>query len=278
MTPSMLGLDISKCVVTIAVLIGTNCSAQNRQTNAIDSLIAKGTLRTTVRSFYIKPLVEQYQSLVSLEGSGFEKPQGDLLHKRGFGIRVGYQWGPYELETGLSVIRPAAGYRYIVDGSYGHSTQVRSTDYHQFPLVFRYRIWQPTKRLSLHVGAGVAYNVDLDKFILAPEDHPEEGLLDANGNKIVLARFSRRYDKVKAFFSGEVNVSARYQFLSRFSANLELKRLFSATNIVRLTATQETFNPPSLKNVEARGGANSYNLNLGIAYQLGFRNRYDLNK
>ncbi|GAB2551523.1 hypothetical protein GCM10027085_48490 [Spirosoma aerophilum] len=239
-------------------------------------MLADGAIRKQTQSFYIKPIFEQYQSLVSVQGDGFSAPQSDLARKRDWGIRIGYQWGPYELETGVSFIRPLAGYRYLVPGSFGYSTQTISTDYHQFPLVFRYRFWQPAKQLSLHAGAGAAYNVNLDRSIRPPGDRFEEGTVDADGNKVILARFSRQYDQIKSFFSAEVNASARWTFSSRFSASLEFKRLISANNVINLTATQETFNPPALKTVQAHGGANSYNVNLGIKYQFGFRNRYSL--
>ncbi len=267
----------ASCILFLATFICTNIFAQNQQIRVIDSLLAKGMIRSTVQSFYIKPLVEQYNSLVSVEGTGFSAPQGDLLRKRGFGIRLGYRWRHYELETGLSTIRPAAGIRYLLNyPGFGHITRVRSTDFQQIPIVFRYRFWQPTKHLSLRVGAGIAYNTDLNKMSLAPTSTNEDGTLDANGNKIVLARFRSQYDKVKSFFSGEVNVSAQYQLSTRFSASLEAKRLISAMEIVSYNATQETFNPPAFNKVESRGGANSYSVNLGMAYQFGFRNRYHL--
>ena len=276
MTSSRLSLYVLKSEIVVASFMGDNCSAQNWQTDTIDSLIAKGNLQSTVQAFYIRPIIEQYQSIVSVEGTGFSAPQNDLLRKRGFGIRLGYQWGQHELETGISVIRPAAGYSYMVNGSYGQSTQVRSTDYHQFPLIYRYLIWQLTKHISLHVGAGLAYNVNIDKSILDLEDHPEEGIIDADGNRIILARFSRRYDQAKSFVSGEINITSRWSFLSNLSANLEIKRLISSNNIVNLIATQETFNPSNYKNVEAHGGANSYSINLEIVYQFRFNKHYKL--
>ncbi len=264
-------------IFTLIVLVHPNSYGQNRQTN-IDSLLAKGTIRNTVQSFYIKPIVEQYNSLVEVDGTGFSAPKGDMLRKRGFGIRLGYRWGHYELETGLSTIRPAAGIRYLLNYSgFGHITRVRSTDFQQIPIVFRYRFWQPTKQLSLRIGAGVAYNIDLNKMSLAPTSVNEDGTLDAKGNKIILAQFKSQYDKVKSFFSGEVNVSAQYKLSNRFCASLEAKRLISAMGIVSYNATQETFNPAAFNEVESRGGANSYNVNLGIAYQFGFNNRYHLN-
>ena len=262
----------------IALLVTTIVFAQKQQIGAIDSLLAGGMIRSNVQSFYIKPIVEQYQSLVSVEGAGFSSPNGDLLRKRGLGIRLGYRWKRYELETGLSTIRPAAGYRYLLNHpGFGHITRVRSTDFQQIPLVFRYRFWQPIKRLSLKIGIGFAYNIDLNRASLAATDNSQIGTNDANGNAIVLERVKSRYDKEKSFFSGEINASAHYQFSTHFSASLEFKRLFSETGVVRLSATQETFNPSVFRNVDARGGANGYGINFGVTYRFGFRNRYQLN-
>ncbi len=261
--------------MSVTALITTNVFAQNSPSMVRDSLLANGTIRSTVQFFYIKPIAEQYQPLVSVEGSGFSAPEGDLVRKRGLGIRFGYRWGAFEIETGLSTIQPAAGYRYMLNGR-GYSTRVRSTDYQQIPVIIRYRFWQPTKRLSLRIGAGAAYNVDRNKLSLASEDHFEEGTLDANGNKVILAKFTGRYDKVKSFFSGEVSLSAHYQFATRLSVSVEGKRLFGSMGEVRFTSIRETFNPPAIQRVDARGGASSYNINVGIAYQFGFRYRYDL--
>ena len=260
----------------ISAFFCANVFAQTRQTMEIDSLLVQGKIRSTVRSFYVKPIFEQYHSLVSVEGDGFLAPHGDLVRKRGFGIRVGYRWGRYEVETGLSTIQPMAGYRYILNyPGFGYSTRTRSTDFQQIPFVFRYRLWQATRRLSLRIGAGVAYNVDLNKISLVSQVSGQEGTRDVNGKEIVLARYVSRYDQEKSFISGEVNASAHYQFSRRFSASFEFKRLFSKTGVVRMMATQETFNPPAIKNVVSKGGANSYNVNIGVAYQFGFRNRYD---
>ncbi len=254
----------------------TDAFAQKSYRDVTDSLLAQGVIKKTVRSFYIKPVFEQYQSLVSVEGDGFTRPTGDLVRKRGFGVRIGYQWKAFEVETGISNIRPAAGYRYMLGGSTGHTTRVRSTDFYHVPVGFRFRFWQPTKKLSFRVGAGAAYNMDLDKLKLAPEDNLEEGTLDANGNKVILARTKSWYEQRKSFFSAELNLSTQYRFSSHFSANIEVRRLFSSMDVVRLKSTQQTFNPPVFRNVEARGGANSLSINIGLSYQFGSNNRYNI--
>lgn len=250
--------------------------AQKTPTAIRDSLLAQGVIKKTVRSLYIKPLMEQYQGIVSVEGEGFVRPRGDMLRKRGIGLRLGYQWGPYELETGLSIIRPGAGYRYWTKGDFGYSTQVRSTDFHHFPLVLRYRIWPISSKLSIRTGVGIAYNTDLNKLDFPPDGILKEGLIDANGNLVLLSRFTRHYAKIKSFLSGEVNASVQYTFLKRVNATLEVKRLFSRRDVVQLSAVQETFNPPMSQNVNAYGSANSYSVNLGLSYQFGFTNRYTI--
>lgn len=262
----------------VSFMAGTSLDAfaQKTPTAIRDSLLAQGVIKKTVRSFYIKPLFEQYQGIVSVEGEGFVRPQGDHLRKRGIGLRLGYQWGPYELETGLSIIRPAAGYRYWTKGDFGFSTHARSTDFHHFPLIFRYRIWPISNKLSLRVGVGIAYNTDLNKLSLAPNDIINEGLIDANDKLVLLARFRRQYTKTKSFLSGEVNTSIQYTFSRRFNANLEVRRLFSRRDVVQLQAVQETFNPSMSQHVNSYGSANSYSVNVGLSYQFGFTNRYTI--
>ena len=76
---------------TLLLLVNASSFAQNQQIRAIDSLLAKGIIRSQVQSFYIKPIVEQYNSLVEVEGAGFIVPHGDILRKRGIGIRLGYR-------------------------------------------------------------------------------------------------------------------------------------------------------------------------------------------
>lgn len=261
----------------IVTLTSINTFAQRPYSYSVDSLLTNGVIKNTVQSFYIKPILEQYQSLISVEGDGFTAPKGDLVRKRGFGLRIGYQWKAFELETGISTVRPGAGYRYMISGFTGYTTRVRSTDFYHIPVVFRYQFWQPTQKLSFRVGAGMAYNIDLDKLKLAPDDNSEEFTLDANGNQVTLARTKSRYEQKKSFFSAELNLSTQYRFNSHFSISLEARRLFSPMDVVRITATQETFNPTISRSVEARGGANSLNVNIGLAYRFGFRNRYQLN-
>lgn len=259
----------------ISLLINSGAYAQSWQSESVDSLMDKGVIQSTIQYFYIKPLFEQYQSIVSLQGSGFEKPKGDLVRKRGFGIRIGYQRGAYELETGLSMIRPVAGFRYTLTGS-GYTTRTASTDFYHIPLVFRYRLWKPVNTLSFHVGVGGAYNVDLDKVKLAPDINVEETTLDANGNRIVLTSIKGRYDQQRSFFSGEVNASIRYRLASRFNASLEVRRLIGATNVVRFRAIQQLFNPTVTREVDSGGGANSYAVNVGISYIISIRKQYHL--
>lgn len=265
------------CLLWFIGFSSTNASAQKTYRDVTDSLLAQGTIKKSTQSFYVKPIFEQYRSLVTTKGDGFTTPLGDLVRTRSFGIRIGYNWGKFELETGLSNIRPAAGYRYILAGSTGYSTRTMSTDFYHLPVTFRYKFWQPTKGLSLWIGAGVAYNVNLDKLSLASGGTSEEFTQDANGNRIVLARTRDQYDQRKSFLSEELNLSAQYRLSSHFGINLEARRLFGPMDAVRSTSSQETFNPPAIRTVESRGGANSFSINLGLQYKFGFNNRYKLN-
>ncbi len=253
-----------------------DCLAQKTYADLTDSLLAQGIIKKTAQSFYVKPIFEQYRSLVTTEGNGFNSPNGDLVRKRGFGIRIGYDWKNFELETGISSIRPATGYRYLLPGSTGYSTRTISTDFYHLPIIFRYRFWQPTNKLSLRIGAGVAYNVDLNTVSLAIGGISEESTQDASGNRVILARTRSQYEKKKSFFSEEVNLSAQYQFSRHFSASLEARRIFGPMDALRLTATQELFNPSSIRTVESSGGTNSFSINVGLSYQLSFKNRYQL--
>lgn len=265
-----------KLVLFVLMFIGSNCLGQDQEPDAFRKLPKNIALISKSQSFYIKPIIEQYQSAVTVEGDGFSKPLGDLLRKRGFGVRLGYQWGLYELETGVSAIRPGAGYRYRVKGDIGTATQVRSTDYYQVPVVVRYRLWQIRNCLSLRAGVGVAYNIDIDKLSLAPNEIIQEGIIDVNQKPILLSRFTRTYTNVKSFFSGEVNASIQYKFLKRFNVTFEVRRLLSRKDVVQISAVQETFDPPTVRNVKAYGSVNSYNFNLGLAYQFMFLNRYSI--
>lgn len=276
MISPLVSRKLHRYLLVISLLISSGTYAQNWQTGSIDSLVEKGALRSAVQSFYVKPVFEQYQNIVSIKGNEFEAPKGDLVRKRGFGIRVGYKWERFELETGLSMIRPVVGFRYTLTGS-GYTTRTAGTDFYHAPVVFRYHFWKPTKNLSFRVGVGIAYNFDLDKLKLASDINAEQSTFDANGNRVVLTVFKGRYEQQKSFFSGEVNASVRYNLTSRFSASLEARRLISATNIVRFSGTQQLFNPSVFRDVDARGGANGYAINFGVAYRFGFRNQYHLN-
>lgn len=256
------------------IIISTHSFAQKSYKDIRDSLIAEGIIKETSQSFYVKPIFEQYQSIVSIQGSGFSKPNADFVRKRGFGIRVGYQQRSYEIETGLSMIRPIAGFRYASE--YGYTTRGGSTDFYHVPLVFRYRVWVPIKHLSLYVGIGAAYNFDLDKVKFPPELREVETKLDANGNQTIFAITKSRYDQEESFFSGEVNISGRYRISSHFSAGLEVRRLISRNDIVRLRATEQSFAPPMIREFASSGGANSYSINFGIAYKFGATSRYRL--
>ena len=266
-------------LLTLLGSSGVDCLAQKNFTDFTDSLLAQGTLKKTVQSFYVKPILEQYQSLITVEGEGFSVPTADLARKRGYGIRLGYQWSAFEIETGLSTVMPYAGYGYRQTGLYGAVATItisRSTDFYHLPLIVRYRLWQLGRKLSFRVGAGVAYNVDLAKLKLAPIDNLEQFSIDGSGNKVILSRIKSQYEQQTSFFSAELNLSTRYQFSRHVYAMLEVRRLFGPANAVRISATQEQFNPPSVRTVEAHGGTNSLGFNLGLAYQFGFRNNYRL--
>lgn len=215
--------------------------------------------------------------MVITQGEGFTAPLGDLVRTSSFGIRIGYKWNVFELETGLSTLRPFAGYRYQLTGSTGYTTVTRSTDFYHLPVIFRYQLWQPIKKLSLRIGAGVAYNIDLNKFPLAPTGVSQEFTQDANANRIILARTQSQYEQQKSFYSRELNLSAQYHLFAHFSTTLDIRRLFGPMDVVRYTATQQTFNPPAFRTVESRGEANSLSINLSLMYQFGFTNRYRLN-
>ena len=90
-------------LLSLVEIVAGNCPdtfAQKTSRAVADGLLAQGVIKKTVRSFYIKPLIEEYQGIASVEGTGFSKPFGDHLRKRGIGLRLGCKWAPYELETG----------------------------------------------------------------------------------------------------------------------------------------------------------------------------------
>ena len=196
---------------SLIAIKGVDCLAQKNYENFADSLLAQGAILKSTQSFYIRPIIEQYYSLVVTKGDGFSPLQGDLIRKRGLGIRIGYQWKEFEVETGLSTIRPVAGYGFTQNGPYGgYSSLSRSIDFYHLPFIFRYRIWQPSKKLSFRVGTGVAYNVDLDKLKLSPTNSLVSYAVDTNGDRVILSQTKSQFDQQKSFFSAELNLTTQY--------------------------------------------------------------------
>lgn len=262
---------------TLHLLSAPPVQAQYKLSESIDGLIARENLQSSVRSYYLRPLLEIQQGSTQVQGDGrFSEPKGSLMRQFTVGVRLGYRSGPLEIETGLSSVRVGAGYQFRPEYNGGLNSRIRSNSYTQIPLNARYRFWQPTQRLSFRVGAGVGYNVDLNQVSLAPSSIQQEYVYGANGGSTIVAQVSSTFSRSSSFLSGEINLSAYYQLSKRFSVIVEGKRLFSSGSIVRLESTREVYNPAEMQRFNAIGGANGFNLNFGMSYQFGFRNHYQL--
>ncbi len=261
-------------------LFGITCvHAQPGRTSFIDSLIARENLQSSVQSYYIRPLVEFQEGTTEVQGDErFSEPRTNLMRKISLGIRFGYRSGPFEIETGLSSVRVGAGYQFIPEYDAGLNSRVRSTDYTQIPLVVRYRFWQPSQRLSLRAGAGVAYNFDRNRFPLSSSSTQQEYSYKADGSSTLAAQISSNYVRKTTFWSGEINLSAYYQLSKRFNVIIEGKRLFSSNAIATLDNVRELYSTASSQRFSASGGIYRYNINLGVSYQFGFKSRYRLRK
>lgn len=196
------------------------------------------------------------------------------MRKVSVGIRVGYRSGPFEIETGLSSIRVGVGYQFTPEYGYGLISRVRSTDYTQIPLVIRYRFWQPTRRLSFRAGVGVAYNFDRNRFALAPSSTQQEYSFDAGGSPTLVGQISSNYIRPTKFWSGEINLSANYHLSKRFNVTVEGKGLISSNTVATFNNVREVYNPATIQRFSSTGGIYRYNVNLGVSYQFGFKNRY----
>lgn len=264
-------------LIALWLLLGVHVQAQPVRIHSIDSLVALENLQTSVQSYYFRPLLELQQGTTEVQGDEqFSKPRTNLMRKVSLGIRFGYRSGPLEIETGLSSVRVGVGYQFTPEYNAGLNSRVRSTDYTQIPLVIRYRFWQPSQRLSFRAGAGVAYNSDWNRFPLAPSSTQQEYSYEPNGNSTLVAQISSNYVRKTTFWSGEINLSAYYQLSKRFNVVVEGKRSLSSNTVATFDNIREVYNPASTQRFNASGGIYRYNVNLGVSYQFGFKNRYRL--
>lgn len=266
-------------ILLLDSILFASAQAQIIRPNAVDSIIARENLINTVQSFYLRPLFEIQQGTTNVQGDKrFNEPNPNSMRQIGFGIRIGYRSGPLEVETGLSSVWAGAGYRFWPEYDPGWNTHIRSTSYVQILLTVRYRFWQPTPKLSLRAGIGIAFNFDTNKFSLGSSSTLKEYVYSADGNPTLAATVFSKYHKELKFWSGEVNLSAYYQLSKRFGILVEGKRLISSNSIVTLNNTREVYNPSDTQKFNANGGINGYSFNAGISYQFGFRNRYRLSE
>jgi hypothetical protein len=262
-------------LMAFCLLLSIYVQAQPIRTNSIDSLIARENLQSSVQSYYLRPLVEIQQGSAKVQGDErFTEPRNSLMRKVSLGVRIGFRSESLEIETGLSSIRVGAGYQFTPEYDTGLNSRVRSTDYTQVPLTVRYRFWQPTQRLALRAGVGLAYNFDRNRFPLAPTSTQQEYSFSTNGTSTLAARTSSNYVRKSKFWSGEINLSAYYQLLKRFNVVIEGKRLISSNTIATFNNVREVYTPTSIQRFTASGGIYRYNINLGVSYQFGFRSRY----
>ncbi|WP_139361618.1 PorT family protein [Spirosoma sp. 209] len=262
-------------LIALCLLSSINVQAQSARTNSIDSLIARENLQSSVRSYYIRPLLEFQQGNTEVQGDAkFTEPRTSLMRKVSLGIRVGYRSERLEVETGLSSIRVGTGYQFTPEYGYGLNSRVRSTDYTQVPLTIRYRFWQPAQRFSLRAGIGIAYNFDANRLPLSASSFQDEYSYTVDGSPTLAGRISSNYIRKTKFWSGEINLSAYYQLSRRFNATVEAKRLISSNAIATFDNVREVYNPASTQRFNSTGGIYRYNVNLGVSYQFGFQNRY----
>lgn len=253
--------------------------AQLVPANSVDSLIMRENLLRTVQSYYLRPLLEIQQGATNVQGNErFSEVRADMLRQASLGIRIGYRSGSFEAETGISSVRVGAGYKFIPEYDAGLRSRVRSTGYTQIPFIVRFSFWRPTERFSLRAGVGLAFNFDANKRSLGSSSTLVEYIYSANGNPTEAAKTVSKYTREPKFWSGEISLSTYHQLSKRFSITVEGKRLIGSNNIVTLSNVREVYKPADIQQFIATGGANAYNLNLGISYQFGFRNYYRLNE
>ncbi|GAB3284726.1 hypothetical protein GCM10027347_61780 [Larkinella harenae] len=84
---------------------------------------------------------------------------------------------------------------------------------------------------------------------------------------------TQQLDHTKSFIMGITGMGLHWQLTRRLNLNLDVRRLFSQNDLVRANAQVSPPGENKKYTVKTQGGANGFNLQLGIQYQFIIRKR-----
>jgi hypothetical protein len=266
-------------LTTLGFLYFTAVLTANAQYYQKDSLSTK---LVPVRSYsYIKPVLGLIQSHCTIQGDKLFKtlPGADQLSTQ-FGLAVGYRNDRLEIESGLFNMPVVAGYhfpeipynpRYSISGL----KTVQRITYTRVPLLFRYSVWRPSRRLEVQAVAGAAFNFELSKISLGQIMTSDGYAIFPDGTKQGV-RTREESSHVKSFLTGEVGVGLHYQLGRRFAVHGQFSRVLSKKALLTKEVQVAPYNDPDTYQALATGSANGFSGSIGISYQFKLRERYRL--
>ena len=221
------------------------------------------------RAYYVKPVIGWFHQKIAIIGDAqFKMPYSGPTYKPPYGILIGYRHQNLEVETGLYRIPVYTGFFFpsLVDnGSFLGVGETVSTSYGHVPLLIRYNRAFLHRKFLIGIHTGIAFNRRDTSFDLGRRSVSIFGTTDKNGNEIIIKIVNDNHYKT-IFFSGEVGLTGLWQLHKRLGVSLEVRQLFSASDVARLSSTVEQNSSPTIFKVLATGGANGQSVLLGASY------------
>lgn len=260
----------------LSMLLCSPALTQSELPNSLKAIYAPVT-----SYYYVKPVAGLFRNASHYRGdSRFGQTYADNLRNFKYGLTIDYHINRLEIETGLLTLPVATGYFFELNTlnsggpghGYGHSTKIT---YNQVPILARFTLWQPTKRLDIRATAGIGINWESGGLTLGSNSITELTIETQDGIKR-MTRITTKGDHLKSFRTGTVGLGLHYRFSRHFTAGLEVKRLFSRKDLLWIDAQIEPHGETQKYTVRTEGGVNGFNLHAGLQYQFGFSKKYRL--
>ena len=221
------------------------------------------------RAYYVKPVIGWFGQKRTISGDAqFQKLNDGPTFNPPYGLLLGYRQQAIEVETGLLRLPVYAGFFFpsLVHTDAFLGISIRNTTYYRhIPLKVRYNRAFRHRKFQIGLVTGIAYNWRDTSFEFGNPVITIAGVLDKNGVDINVKSVTYTYYKT-IFFSGEVGLTGLWQLHKRLGVSLEVRQLFSASDVARLSSTVEQNSSPTIFKVLATGGANGQSVLLGASY------------
>jgi hypothetical protein len=221
-------------------------------------------------TYYIKPEITFWPSKSDVQATSNQFSTYGSYLTMIYGFLGGYQSKHVSVESGLRFFSIKTGFSMALTGNdFIFHKASNNSQFVQVPVAIKLSIWQPSSKSVIYGLACVAYTINLDNNgVITPAIFTVRPSTISPSGQVITYNVARTFQSMQNFISGELGIGFRWWIYRRTGMDLQVKRLFSATNINQLDATVSQLGDPTVDHIHSQNGTNGIGISVGLIYKI----------